>query len=192
MNIRIANPADAQAITAASALIVANTSISFELAAPTVDEMRGCIIKTLQRLPWPVGEDAQGQVNVYVYAGQHRERPAYQWAVDVTADVRQDARGLGIGKRLYQALFTELISLGYLQAFAGIALLNPASVALHESMVFQPIGVLRRVGFKLGAWHDVGCWQKEMRSPFQHCQPNQPAQPAQPDEPKAFVGRAAG
>lgn len=85
--------------------------------------------------------------------------------------------------RLYQALFAELVSLGYFQASAGIALPNLTSVALHESMGIQPIGVWRRVGYKLGAWHDVGWWQKEMRSPFQ---------PNQPDEPKAFVERAAG
>jgi L-amino acid N-acyltransferase YncA len=165
MTIRIATPVDAEAITAIYAPIVANTSISFELAPPTVDEMGARIVTTLHDLPWLVSEDAQGTVNGYVYASKHRERPAYQWSVDVTAYVREDARGQGVGKRLYQALFAELITLGYFQAFAGIALPNDASVALHESVGFQPIGIYRKVGFKLGAWHDVGWWQKELRSP---------------------------
>lgn len=171
MTIRIATPADAEAITAIYAPIVANTSISFELAPPSVDEMRGRIEKTLQDLPWLVSEDAQGAVNGYVYASKHRERPAYQWSVDVTAYVREDARGQGVGKRLYQALFAELTTLGYFQAFAGIALPNGASVALHESVGFQPIGIYRKVGFKLGAWHDVGWWQKELRSPMEPTSP---------------------
>lgn len=165
MTIRTATPADAETITAIYAPIVANTSISFELAPPTVDEMRGRIGNTLTDLPWLVSEDAQGEVNGYVYASKHRERPAYQWSVDVTAYVREDSRGLGVGKRLYRALFAELVTLGYFQAFAGIALPNVASVAFHESVGFEPIGVYRKVGFKLGAWHDVGWWQKELRFP---------------------------
>ena len=165
MNIRVATPADADAITAIYAPVVANTSISFELTPPTVDEMRGRIVKTLQDLPWLVSEDDQGSVDGYVYASKHRERPAYQWSVDVTAYVREDARGAGVGKRLYRALFDELVTLGYFQAFAGIALPNGASVALHESVGFEHIGVYRKVGFKLSAWHDVGWWQKEIREP---------------------------
>lgn len=51
------------------------------------------------------------------------------------------------------------------QAFAGIALPNSASVALHESVGFTPIGVYRRVGFKHGACRDVGWWQKELQLP---------------------------
>ena len=98
MTIRTAAPADAEAITAIYAPIVANTRISFELAPPSVDEMRGRIEKTLQDLPWLVSEDAQGAVNGYVYASKHRERPAYQWSVDVTAYVREGARGQEIGR----------------------------------------------------------------------------------------------
>ena len=178
MNIRVAIPTDAEAMTAIYAPVVANTSISFELTPPTVDEMRSRIVKTLADLPWLVSEDSQGSVDGYVYASKHRERPAYQWSVDVTAYVREDARGHGVGKRLYQALFPELATLGYFQAFAGIALPNDASVALHESVGFQPVGIYRKVGFKLGAWHDVGWWQKELRSP------------TEPTDPTAFGGRA--
>jgi phosphinothricin acetyltransferase len=165
MTIRTATPADAEAITGIYAPIVANTTISFELTPPSVDEMRARIEKTLQDLPWLVCEDVQGAVNGYVYASKHRERPAYQWSVDVTAYVREDMRGRGIGRRLYKALFAELVTLGYFQAFAGIALPNDASVSLHESVGFEPIGVYRKVGFKLGAWRDVGWWQKELRFP---------------------------
>jgi len=173
MNIRVATPADADAITAIYAPIVANTSISFELTPPSVDEMRARIVKTLQDLPWLVSEDDQGSVDGYVYASKHRERPAYQWSVDVTAYVREDARGTGIGTRLYRTLFDELALLGYFQAFAGIALPSAASVALHESVGFEPIGVYRKVGFKLGAWHDVGWWQRELREPIEPSTPMQ-------------------
>lgn len=179
MTIRVARPADAGAITAIYAPIVAGTSISFELTPLSVDAMRERIVNTLHELPWLVSVDAQGEVDGHVYAGKHRERPAYQWSVDVTDSVREDARGQGVGNRLYQAMFAELVTHGYFQAFAGIALPNDASVAPHESVGFQPIGIYRKFGFKRGAQHDVGWWQKEPRSP------------AEPADPTAFRRHAA-
>ena len=55
-------------------------------------------------------------------------------------------------------LLPLLVRQNYKNAFAGIALPNDASVGLHECMGFLPIGVYRNVGFKLGAWRDVGWW----------------------------------
>ena len=92
--------------------------------------------------------------------------------MDVTAYVREDCRGRGVGKRLYQALSTEMSALGYRQAVAGLP--NDVSAALPEPMGFLPVGVYRKVGFKLGVWHDVGWWQKQLR------------ETAQPALPKVF------
>jgi phosphinothricin acetyltransferase len=61
---------------------------------------------------------------------------------------------------LYVALCEILKAQGYYNAYAGITLPNPASVGLHEALGFQPVGVYRSVGYKKGAWHDVGWWQK--------------------------------
>jgi L-amino acid N-acyltransferase YncA len=165
MKIRTATNADAQAVTDIYKPVVASSAISFELTPPTVDEMRTRIASTLQLLPWLVAVDDDDVAKGYVYAGRHRERAAYQWSVDVTAYVHPEARGKGVGKALYRVLFDELVALGYYQAFAGIALPNAASVALHEAVGFEPLGVYRQVGFKLGAWHDVGWWQKTLRAP---------------------------
>jgi phosphinothricin acetyltransferase len=163
--IRAATLDDADAIAAIYAPIVANTTISFEFEPPSPDEMRTRIARTLQLLPWLVSLDKAGRVEGFVYAGRHRERAAYQWAVDVTAYVREDSRRAGVGRRLYSTLFDELRRLGYCQAFAGIALPNAASVALHEAMGFAFIGVYKNVGFKFDAWRDVGWWQKELQKP---------------------------
>jgi phosphinothricin acetyltransferase len=75
-------------------------------------------------------------------------------------------------------LFEELAGLGYFHAFAGIALPDPASVALHEAVGFKRIDIHRKVGFKLGAWHDVGWWQRELR------EPTEPAAPAAMRQPR--------
>jgi L-amino acid N-acyltransferase YncA len=177
MTIRTATPDDAEAIHAIYAPIVRTTVISFELEPPTADEMRNRITTTLERFPWLVSEDEAGLVDGYVYASRHRDRAAYQWSIDVTAYVREDRRGRGIGKRLYPRLFELLAELGYFQAFAGIALPNAASVALHESVGFEHLGIYRDVGFKLGAWHDVGWWQRRLR------------EPSEPHAPHAFDAR---
>lgn len=165
MLIRGATPEDAEAVQAIYAPVVRDTTISFELDVPTVDEMRARILATTVSHPWLVGVDEAGQIVGYVYAGRHRERAAYRWSVDVTAYVHDGHRGQGVGKALYGRLFELLTETGYCQAFAGIALPNAASVALHESVGFVPIGVYRNVGFKHGAWRDVAWWQKELQLP---------------------------
>ncbi|MCE4555640.1 arsinothricin resistance N-acetyltransferase ArsN1 family B [Pelomonas cellulosilytica] len=163
MKIRTVTPADAAALAAIYAPVVQHTAISFETEPPDAAEMAARVVKTLPALPWLVAEDAVGRVVGYAYAGRHRERTAYQWSVDTTVYVREDRRGQGVGRALYGELLPLLADLGYCQAFAGIALPNAGSVGLHEAMGFMSLGVFRDVGFKHGAWRDVGWWQKTLR-----------------------------
>jgi len=169
--IRLAMPGDAPALHAIYAPIVARTVISFELAPPTVVEMADRIRGTIPAYPWLVLE-RDGRILGYAYAGAHRARPAYRWSVDVSVYVAGAGRRQGIGRALYERLFVLLRRQGYQSAFAGIALPNPASVALHEAVGFVPLGVYRDVGFKHGAWHDVGWWQRPIG--------DRPAHPAEP------------
>jgi phosphinothricin acetyltransferase len=162
VRIRLATADDTENILAIYAPIVRDTAISFELKPPTPAQMQERIERTLAVLPWLVADAPEG-VTGYAYASRHRERPAYQWAVDVSVYVRADARGRGVARALYSTMFGILEDLSYFTALAGIALPNAASVALHEAMGFAPIGVYRKVGYKLGAWHDVGWWQRALR-----------------------------
>jgi len=168
--IRLAGEHDAEDVLAIYAPIVRATAISFEIEPPTVDEMRRRIANTLTRLPWLVCEHDDGILG-YVYATSHRARAAYQWSVDVSAYVRESARRSGVGRALYSSLFKILTLQGFYNAYAGIALPNPASVGLHEALQFQPVGVYRSVGYKLGAWHDVGWWQLRLQK---HTTPPEP------------------
>jgi L-amino acid N-acyltransferase YncA len=156
--IRLATPDDARGVQEIYAPVVRETAISFALEPPTVEEMQQRIVKTLAQMPWLVCEHG-GDILGYVYASQHRTRPAYQWSVDVSVYVHANARRSGVGQALYRSLFALLILQGFYGAYAGITLPNPASVGLHESLGFQPVGIYRAVGYKLGAWHDVGWWQ---------------------------------
>ena len=72
--------------------------------------------------------------------------------------VHKEERRTGVGRALYTSLISVLALQGFYNAYAGIALPNPASVGLHEAVGFRPVGVYRGVGYKLGAWHDVGSW----------------------------------
>jgi phosphinothricin acetyltransferase len=158
--IRLATESDAPSVHAIYAPIVRDTIISFEYEVPSVDEMRGRIIKTLPRYPWLVCErEPGGPMLGYAYAGPHSERAAYQWSADVSVYVSASVRRMGVGRALYAALFELLRLQGFVNIYAGIALPNAASVGLHEAMGMTPVGVYHQVGYKFGAWHDVGWWQ---------------------------------
>jgi phosphinothricin acetyltransferase len=123
--------------------------------------MRGRIAKILPVLPWLVWDEGAAVLG-YAYASAHNERAAYQWSVNVSAYVHPSARRRGIATTLYRRVFEILALQGYQNAYAGITLPNPASVRLHESVGFTQVGVYRHVGFKMGAWHDVGWWERRL------------------------------
>ena len=162
-NLRLARPQDAAGIGKIYAPIVRDTPISFELVPPAEEEIAARLTKTLTRFPWLVCT-AQGRLLGYAYAGAHSERAAYQWAVNVSVYVHNQARRLGVGKALYDTLFSILRLQGFHRAYAGITLPNAASVGLHESFGFTSVGTYERVGYKHGAWHDVGYWQLTLQS----------------------------
>ena len=151
--------ADAPDIHAIYAPIVRNTPISFETEPPTVAEIERRITATLPRYPYLVAE-SDGRFAGYAYASEHRARLAYQTSADVTVYVSDQTRGRGIGRALYEALLPDLAGRGFHLATAGITLPNAASVALHEAVGFTKAGVFTEVGYKLGAFHDVGWWQR--------------------------------
>jgi L-amino acid N-acyltransferase YncA len=159
--IRLAGTPDAAGVQAVYAPLVRDTAVSFEVEPPSVAEVGRRIARTLARLPWLVDERG-GEVAGYAYAAEHRARAAYRWSVDVSVYVHPAARRAGVGRGLYAALLALLRAQGFANAHAGITLPNPASVALHEALGFAPVGVYRAVGFKSGAWHDVGWWQRRL------------------------------
>jgi L-amino acid N-acyltransferase YncA len=160
--IRIATSDDAAAVAEIYSPYVAFTVISFEVAPPTVDEMRARMRTVQEHFPWLVHE-VDGQVVGYAYATAHRTREAYQWSVDTAVYVHQEFHRRGIGRELYEALFPMLVRQGFVNAYAGITLPNVKSVGLHEALGFVPVGIYRNVGFKLGQWRDVGWWHLQLQ-----------------------------
>jgi phosphinothricin acetyltransferase len=160
-SIRLARLEDAAAIRAIYAPAVA-TPISFELEVPPEQEMRNRIAKTLVHYPWLVCEQG-GRVLGYAYGSRHRQRAAYDWSAEVSVYVDQSSRRQGVARALYLTLLKALACQRYCSAFAGITVPNPESVGFHEALGFRPVGVYHRIGFKNGAWHDVGWWEMALR-----------------------------
>jgi L-amino acid N-acyltransferase YncA len=152
---------DAGACAAIYAPYVRDTVISLEEEPPTPARLAERITTTARTHPWLVAQDANDIIG-FAYATKHRERASYRWAADVTVYVAAEHHRRGVGRALYETLFALLAQQGFRTACAGITLPNDASVGLHEALGFHPVGVYRRIGYKLGAWWDVGWWQLEL------------------------------
>ncbi|MEA3052429.1 MAG: hypothetical protein QOG72_1332 [Sphingomonadales bacterium] len=175
MKLRAATPDDATAIADIYAPFVTDSAVSFETEPPDADAMRARIEAGGALYPWIAGEDGDGTLLGYAYAARFRDRAAYRFTVETTVYLRPGAAGRGLGRRLYAPLLATLQDQGFTQAIAAITLPNPASVGLHERLGFAPAGIYRQVGWKLGAWHDVGLWQRPLAG-----QEEVPAEPRPP------------
>lgn len=178
--LRLATVADAAAIAEIFAPSVTAAVTSFELVAPGPAEMAARIAQVLRHAPWLVLVRG-GEVAGYAYASRHRDPAAYQWSVNTSVYVRADTWRTGVGRALYGGLIELLRIQGFYAAHAGIALPNDASVGLHEAMGFRAIGVYPAVGYKAGAWRDVGWWQLALRPRV-----GEPAAPLSLDEARAL------
>jgi L-amino acid N-acyltransferase YncA len=161
-SIRAADPArDAAACAAIYAPHVEGSAVSFEERAPDAAEMAARVERYGTGHAWLVAE-RDGEVVGYAYATAFNQRPAYRWSTSVSAYVADGAHGQGVGRALYEALFDRLRERGFRMACAGITLPNEASVGLHASLGFELVGVNREIGWKHGAWRDVGWYQLEL------------------------------
>lgn len=179
--IRLAQNADADAIAVIYRPVVETGVASFEIVPPDRDEMARRVARTTAVYPWLVCE-IDGAVAGYAYANEHRVRAGYRWSVDTSVYVDAARQRAGVGRGLYTSLFAILSAQGFFNAYASITLPNAASVALHEAVGFRPIGVYERVGYKLGAWHDVSWWHRILR-------PHTPS-PEEPTVLPALVDRS--
>jgi phosphinothricin acetyltransferase len=158
--IRSADPVGhAEACAAIYAPYVTDSPTSFEEEPPTPAQM-GALIAGAHE--WLVAERG-GRVVGYAYGSRHHERAAYRWAANVSVYLDPAHHRAGIGRRLYEELFSRLQARGFWQLCAGITLPNDASVGLHRTMGFETVGTYRRIGFKHGAWRDVVWLQRDLR-----------------------------
>jgi len=158
--IRDAEAHDGAAIAAIYNPFILHSSISFEEQAVTAQEMTARIAAVhAAALPWLVATRG-GVVLGYAYATRWRVRHAYRHSVETSVYLAPEAAGSGTGSALYAALLERLRAAGCHLAIGGIALPNPASIALHRKFGFEQVAHFKEVGLKFGEWRDVTYWQR--------------------------------
>ncbi|HSR15883.1 MAG TPA: arsinothricin resistance N-acetyltransferase ArsN1 family B [Gemmatimonadales bacterium] len=158
--IRLAAPADAPAIATIYNHYVRETVVTFEEEPVTDAEMARRIGEVLDAsLPWLAAEE-DGTILGYAYGAPWAGRSGYRFSAEITVYLTPGQTGKGIGTQLYDRLFPLLETRGIHAVIGGIALPNPASVALHERFGLTKVAHFGQVGYKFGQWIDVGYWHR--------------------------------
>ena len=158
--IRNVDSRDAGALARIYNPYVLDSVITFEEQVVTDDRMAERIREVLDSgLPWLVDE-TDSVVRGFAYASQWKGRCAYRYSAETTVYLDRTATGQGLGRQLYTELLDRLRAKKLHVAIGGIALPNPASVALHERLGFHKVAHFAEVGFKFDRWIDVGYWQR--------------------------------
>jgi phosphinothricin acetyltransferase len=157
--IRAGMTTDATAIAEIYNHYVRKTVVTFEEVPVAVEDMAQRILDVGERFPWLVWDDGGRRVVGWAYATAWKARSAYRFSVETTVYVAESHQGRGLGVALYSKLIEDLRARKLHSAVGGIALPNPASVALHEKLGFKKIAQFAEIGRKFDRWIDVGYWQ---------------------------------
>ena len=167
ITIRMANPADAQALLNIYAPYVINTAITFEYDVPSVEEFASRIAHTLEKYPYLIAEEG-GNILGYAYASPFHDRSAYDWAVETSIYVDQNIKHRGIGRKLHDALESTLREQGILNMNACIAYppeedehLDKNSVEFHAHMGYRLVGEFYKCGYKFNRWYNM-VWMEKL------------------------------
>jgi L-amino acid N-acyltransferase YncA len=168
LRLRSLRPDDLPAITHIYAHHVRNSCSSFELEAPSEQEMRARA-EAILAAGWPyVVAQATGpggsSVLGYAYAGPYRPRLAYRMTVEDSIYVAPGQQGMGIGRWLLAEVIARAAARGARQMIAvvGDPDRNAGSLALHRRLGFVDIGVLPAVGWKHGGWRSSAFLQRSL------------------------------
>lgn len=105
----------------------------------------------------------QGETVIgYASASRFRPKPGYLTSVETSIYLAPDATGQGAGGKLYAELFKAIAGEDLHRAYAGIALPNPASVALHQKFGFKRVALFSEQGRKFGRYWDVAWFEKPL------------------------------
>lgn len=162
--IRPAREADWAALNEIYNHYVRETPVTFDVEPFSLAERRAWFAQFGETGRYRLVTAAEGgRALGYAASLPFRPKPAYATSVETTVYLHPRATGRGLGAQLYGALFAALAGEDLHRAYAGIALPNPASVALHRRFGFEPVGVYVEVGHKLGRYWDVAWFEKRLR-----------------------------
>ena len=168
LTLRFASPTDAEALVAIYAPYIQKTAITYEYEVPSPAEFAERIRTYSAKYPYLVAE-LDGTPVGYAYACPLGSRPAFDWSVEAAIYIREDCKGMGIGKALYQKLEATLKTMGIRSMTAAVATvehedpyLTNASLAFHLRMGFVPVGTFHHAGCKFGRWYDLTWLEKQI------------------------------
>lgn len=161
--IRIAEERDIPAILEIYGPYVLNTTITFEYDVPTREEFTRRFRDITRQFPWLVYEE-DGEILGYAYASAPYARAAYAWCAEPSVYLKPEARGRGIGRKLYAALEQILDCQGYQVLYTLVTQENEASLRFHERCGYRVSVLFPNCGFKLGRWLGVIWMEKRLKS----------------------------
>jgi phosphinothricin acetyltransferase len=152
MIVRPKRPSDLVPLTEILNYYVRETNITFDEQPWDPDEKRAWFDSYKETGPYRLWvAEEEGRVLGVAYSSKYREHPAFRETVETSIYLAHDSRRRGVGSALYHALFDSLAAEKLHRAVVGIALPNPASIALHEKFGFREIGVFYEYAIKNGA-----------------------------------------
>ena len=156
--IRKVKLSDAEEIAAIYNKYILTTTISFEVAALSVEEMRQRISALAADFPYYVYEE-EGHVMGYCYAHKWKERAAYNKTLETTIYLSSNYTQHGIGTELMKTLISDCKEMGVRALIACITYENEASIRFHERLGFEKVSHFKQVGMKFGRVLDVVDYQ---------------------------------
>lgn len=156
--VRPATPGDVPAISQIYGYAVRQSVATFDVTDPPLDYWQEKLSSDEPGDHIIVVADA-GTVVGYAYSSRFRPRPGYARTRETSVYLTPEAVGRGLGRRAYSHLLSLLREDRMHCAVAVVAEPNPASVALHESLGFELVGILRDVGRKFDRWVDTRWYQ---------------------------------
>ena len=92
------------------------------------------------------------------------KRDAYRGVAELSVSVKEESRGLGIGRALLEALIQESERNGIWTLQAAIFPENAASVKLHLRCGFREVGRRERIGKLNGIWRDTLLFERRSKT----------------------------
>ncbi|MDR1075745.1 MAG: GNAT family N-acetyltransferase [Xanthomonadaceae bacterium] len=163
LTIRNAEPADIPAIASLYAEEVRERVATYEYDVPDEAEMTRRMREVVAAGYPYLAAELDGHFAGYAYASAYRSRIGYRWTVENTVYIMPGAQRRGVGKALMLELIEQCAARGFRQMIAVIGEPgNGASVALHQSLGFETVGIFRGLGRKHGRWLDTVQMQRAL------------------------------
>jgi phosphinothricin acetyltransferase len=159
MDVRRAEPGDAEAIRAIYNAEVTRSTVTFDMVPRTPAEQLEWLASHRGAHPAVVAVEGS-EITGFGSLSPFRDRPAYATSVEDSVYVAASWRGRGVGRLLLAELVHLATDHGFHTVIARISGDNDVSVALHRSQGFALVGVEREVGRKFGRWIDVTVMQR--------------------------------